>query len=62
LDNRSGYDQRFRAEAAALILTKVGQIAASPALRNILGQPAPKFDLAHALNNRKILQIWPRAR
>jgi Type IV secretion-system coupling protein DNA-binding domain len=49
------YDQRFRAEAAAPILNKVGQIAASPVLRNILGQTSPKFDLAYAMNNRKIL-------
>jgi hypothetical protein len=51
----AGYDQRFRAEAAAPILNKVGQIAASPVLRNILGQTSPKFDLAYAMNNRKIL-------
>ena len=49
------YDQRFQAEAAAPILNKVGQIAASPVLRNILGQTAPKFDLAFAMNNRRIL-------
>ena len=50
------YDQRFQAEAAAPILNKVGQIAASPILRNILGQTAPKFDLAFAMNNRNILK------
>src|SRR6202171_3851368 len=51
----AGYDQRFRAEAAAPILNKAGQIAASPVLRNILGQTSPKFDLAYAVDNRKIL-------
>lgn len=51
----AGYDQRFQAEAAAPILNKVGQIAASPVLRNILGQTSPKFDPAYAMNNRKIL-------
>jgi energy-coupling factor transporter ATP-binding protein EcfA2 len=51
----ASYDQRFRAEAAAPILNKVGQIGASPVLRNILGQTVPKFDLAYAMNNRKIL-------
>ena len=50
-----GYDRQFRAEAAAPILNKVGQIAASPVLRNILGQTAPKFDLDYAMNNRRIL-------
>jgi hypothetical protein len=49
-----GYDQRFQAEAAAPILNKVGQFTASPTLRNILGQVSPKFDLAHAMNHRRI--------
>src|SRR5262249_48898898 len=49
------YDRHFQAEAAAPILNKVGQIAASPVLRNILGQISPKFDLAYAMDNRRIL-------
>ena len=49
------YDDRYRAEAAGPILNKVGQFAASPALRAILGQHAPKFDLAYAMENRGIL-------
>lgn len=49
------YDRRFQTEAAAPILNKVGQIAASPVLRNILGQASPKFDLAHAMDNRRVL-------
>lgn len=49
------YDRRFQAEAAAPILNKIGQIAASPVLRNILGQTSPKFDLSYAMNNRRIL-------
>lgn len=48
------YDHRFQAEAAAPILNKVGQFASSPALRNILGQVSPKFDLAYAMDNRRI--------
>jgi hypothetical protein len=50
----ASYDQRFQAEAASPILNKVGQITASPILRNILGQVAPKFDLAHAMDHRRI--------
>jgi hypothetical protein len=50
-----GYDRHFQAEAAAPILNKVGQVAASPVLRNILGQTSPKFDLAYAMDNRRIL-------
>jgi hypothetical protein len=49
------YDDRYRAEAAGPILNKVGQLAASPALRVIIGQHAPKFDLSYAMENRGIL-------
>jgi hypothetical protein len=49
------YDERYRAEAAGPILNKVGQLAASPALRAILGQHAPKFDLSYAMDNGGIL-------
>jgi hypothetical protein len=38
LQEYASYDQRFRAEAAAPILNKAGQIAASRLLRGILGQ------------------------
>ena len=49
------YDERYRIEAAGPILNKAGQFAASPALRAILGQHVPKFDLAYAMDNRGIL-------
>lgn len=49
------YDQYFQSEAAAPILNKVGQFSASPTLRNILGQVSPKFDLSHAMDERRIL-------
>lgn len=49
------YDERYRAEAAGPILNKVGQLAASPALRAILGQYTPKFDLAYAMEHRGVL-------
>jgi hypothetical protein len=45
----------LRAEAVAPILNKVGQIAASPHLRLILGQVAPRLDLQLTMNNRRIL-------
>jgi hypothetical protein len=50
-----GYDERYRSEAAAPILNKAGQFAASPNIRLILGQVAPKFDLRHAMDHRGIL-------
>jgi hypothetical protein len=49
------YDERYRAEAAGPILNKIGQVAASPALRAILGQHAPKFDLSHTMDHGGIL-------
>ena len=50
-----GYTKQLRAEAIAPILNKAGQIAASPNLRLILGQIAPKFDLSFAMNGKRIL-------
>ncbi len=49
------YTKSLRSEAIAPVLNKVGQIAASPHLRNILGQVAPRFDIAFTMNNRRIL-------
>ncbi len=49
------YTKSLRSEAIAPVLNKVGQIAASPHLRHILGQVAPRFDLAFTMNNRRIL-------
>jgi hypothetical protein len=49
------YTKSLRAEASAPILNKVGQIAASPHLRLILGQVAPRLDLSFTMNNRRIL-------
>lgn len=54
-DEFAQYDVRFRNEAVAPILNKAGQFAASPNLRLILGQIAPKFSLAHAMDNRRIV-------
>ncbi len=50
-----GYGKTLQSDAVAPILNKAGQIAASPHLRLILGQVAPCFDLAFAMNNRRIL-------
>ena len=50
-----GYTKSLRSDAIAPILNKAGQIAASPHLRLILGQVAPRLDLSFAMNNRRIL-------
>src|ERR1043166_389443 len=49
------YTKSFRSEAVAPILNKAGQFTASPQLRLILGQVAPRLDLAFTMNNRRIL-------
>lgn len=49
------YTKAFRSEAAAPILNKVGQFTASPQLRLILGQVAPRLDLEFAMNNQRIV-------
>jgi hypothetical protein len=49
------YTKSLRSEAVAPILNKVGQIAASPHLRLILGQVAPRFDLGFSMNKGRIL-------
>ena len=49
------YTKSLRSDAIAPVLNKVGQIAASPHLRLILGQVAPRLDLSFTMNNRRIL-------
>lgn len=49
------YSKSLLSEAVAPILNKAGQIAASPNLRLILGQVAPRFDLGFTMNSRRIL-------
>jgi hypothetical protein len=49
------YTKAFRSEAFAPILNKVGQFTASPQLRLILGQVAPRLDLEFTMNNRRIV-------
>jgi DNA helicase HerA-like ATPase len=49
------YPKTFRSEAVAPILNKAGQFAASPQLRLILGQVAPRLDLRFTMDKRRIL-------
>jgi hypothetical protein len=55
LEEFPSYTKSLRSEAIAPILNKAGQISASPHLRLILGQVAPRFDLSFAMNDRRIL-------
>lgn len=48
------YTKQLRSDAIAPILNKAGQFTASPQLRLILGQVAPRLDLSFTMNNRRI--------
>lgn len=48
------YDPRFRNEAIAPILNKIGQFSMSPLLRNILGQVRNRVDFEKVVRNRQI--------
>jgi hypothetical protein len=54
-DEFPSYVKTLRSEAISPILNKAGQIAASPHLRLILGQVAPRLELSFTMNNRRIL-------
>ena len=56
-DEFARYDQRQRSEIISPILNKMGAFARNPAMRNILGQAQNSFDLAHIMDNRKILIV-----
>ncbi|HEY1748469.1 MAG TPA: type IV secretory system conjugative DNA transfer family protein [Xanthobacteraceae bacterium] len=49
------YTKSLRSDAIAPVLNKVGQIAASPHLRRILGQVAPRLDVSFTMNHQRIL-------
>ncbi len=53
----AGYAARFRSEAIAPILNKVGQFVANPLMRGIVGQPENTFDIRQAMDEGKILLV-----
>ncbi len=52
-----GYDRGFRSEAIAPVLNKVGRVLATPALRNMVAQPNPSFDLRRMMDDGRILIV-----
>lgn len=54
-DEFERYDQRFRQEAIAPILNKIGPLAMNPVLRNIFGQMKRKLDIPFIMDNGFIL-------
>ena len=53
-DEFAHYETRFRREAVAPILNKVGQLLMAAPVRNILGQVRARLDLSFTMDNRRI--------
>ncbi len=51
------WDEKFRREASAAVLNKVGQFTTNPLIRNIVGQEKSSFDFREILDKRKILLV-----
>ncbi len=57
LDEYAKYSDKFATEATAAIQNKVGQFAANPLIRNLVGQPKSTFDIRDIMDNRKIFIV-----
>lgn len=56
-DEFDTWPRAYRSEAIAPILNKIGRFLATPAIRNIIAQPAPAFDLGHTMDEGRILVV-----
>jgi len=50
----ASYDHRFRVEAIAPVLNKLGQFVLPPITRNILGQAKTKLSIPFVMNNERV--------
>ncbi len=57
VDEYAKYSDKFATEATAAIQNKVGQFAANPIIRNMIGQPKSTFDLRDIMDSRKIFIV-----
>jgi hypothetical protein len=57
VDEYAKYSEKFATEATAAIQNKVGQFAANPLIRNLVGQPKSTFDIRDIMDNRKIFIV-----
>lgn len=57
LDEFAKYSDKFATEATAAIQNKIGQFAANPLIRNMVGQPVSTFDIRRVMDERKILIV-----
>ncbi len=53
----ASFNDKYRTEAIAPVLNKIGQFFSSDLIRNILGQEKSTFDLRDIMDNRKILIV-----
>jgi type IV secretory system conjugative DNA transfer VirD4/TraG family protein len=51
------YDKRFETEAISPILNKIGAVLATPALRNIIGQPKSTIDIQALMDSSRMLIV-----
>jgi hypothetical protein len=56
-DEYAKYSDKFATEATAAIQNKVGQFAANPLIRNMVGQPLSSFDIRKVMDEKKILIV-----
>jgi len=49
------WNDRFRTEASAPLMNKVGKLIGNPLLRAVIGQPTSSFDLRRLMDTKKIL-------
>ncbi len=57
IDEFAKYSDKFATEATAAIQNKIGQFAANPLIRNIVGQAVSSFDIRKIMDERKIFII-----
>lgn len=53
----AGFNDRYRTEAIAPILNKIGQFFSTPLIRNILGQPKSTINIRKIMDEQKILIV-----
>ncbi len=51
----AAYPPRFREEAIAPVLNKIGRVLMTPAIRNIISQPKSGFDLRFMMDDSRVL-------
>ena len=56
-DEFGKYQQKFRQEVISPILNKIGQFAANPIVRNIVGQPKDRINVSKIMDRSRILIV-----